>query len=462
MKKNIRFRHQKEFDTQTLVTAIEGLSDAPSENENLNHTREVEDLKELAPTDTESSDSSDTKMTQEYKPRPLTPDDEIYDDIIEQFATAPTKPKYWFEEFGDSWSCSCGTLNEEGDTCSNCGLEKELLRSLFILHKPADKQKNNFLQIRPIKGDHNGSFRQLSAPGKKKLIIAVCVCAVLILACTIPLLIHLTGPASQYAEANDFFSNGQYEKAISKYEALGDYKDSQNLICECYIAMGDELFTAANYKNAISYYQKALDLKENDGTKEKIRNCYIAIGDTEYKDSKYEDAIASYSVAADIKNDDAVKNKINDAKFSYIKAHKDERTSQVEQYMSELMALKYSGIKEIYNEYYAWHVNIIANTSETDFSTDKDSFSRNDIVYFHTTLSGGEPSETITLYYKVIWPNGANEIASLESTWKDGSTITARFQYPIPLFGKEGILTFELYDKSTNELMGRDTITFKN
>ena len=103
MKKSRGIKHEKEFDTMTIATDISELQGA--------------------------------KPTQIYEPRPLTPDDDLYEDIIEQFASAPTKPKYWFEEFGDYWSCSCGHINK-GDNCKSCGLERELLRSLFILHKP--------------------------------------------------------------------------------------------------------------------------------------------------------------------------------------------------------------------------------------------------------------------------------------------------------------------------------------
>ena len=78
---------------------------------------------------------------QVYEPRPLTPEDDIYEDILEHFSSAPTKPKYWFEEFGDYWSCSCGHINK-GDICTNCGLERDLLRSLFILHKPVGATEN--------------------------------------------------------------------------------------------------------------------------------------------------------------------------------------------------------------------------------------------------------------------------------------------------------------------------------
>ena len=108
------------------------------------------------------------------------------------------------------------------------------------------------------------------------------------------------------------------------------------------------------------------------------------------------------------------------------------------------------------------HIIIIANTAEDDYSNDMDTISRHDTAYFHATLSGGEPSEEIELYYEIVWPNGAKQVYNLDSKWKSGSKITARFQYPIPLFGSEGKLTFTLYDKSTNEAMGSDSITFQN
>ena len=138
----------KEFDTRTLILLSPDTEDA-AENSSIpdddsgdpqkdsdiasKETRKAVDLKDIADAQNKASDE---KVTQVYEPRPLTPDDDIYEDIIEQLASAPTKPKYWFEEFGDYWSCSCGHINK-GDRCKSCGLERELLRSLFILHKPA-------------------------------------------------------------------------------------------------------------------------------------------------------------------------------------------------------------------------------------------------------------------------------------------------------------------------------------
>ncbi len=621
MKKIKGWKHKKEFDTRTLILLSPETEDnaetstvPDDDSENLQEdtnisskeTRKAVDLKDLADAQNKASDE---KVTQVYEPRPLTPDDDIYEDIIEHFASAPTKPKYWFEEFGDYWSCSCGHINK-GERCKSCGLERELLRSLFILHKPAgapgklnkklskaakekidqeerqqaDKENRrrqreaaggDGLTVVPIEtdssaaeeralpseqneievkvydpsecetaenddidenhdadiidtADHskNGGSRDtgsetpdkdkpassppgntsdntnqqsespaakaqkkvtrkpeanaivpVPAPKKKeaakpdgkkrvsfrtKIIIAIVACIILIGGCGTAIYYYMAAPAIQYQDAQKLQEKGKYEKAIEKYKALGDYKDCQELIWECYCSMADRYFKKGEYEKAIDTYNIAIDLKDDQSLHDKIWNCYIAIGDQHLNNGEYEKALSTYYVAADLKDNEDVQAKINLTKFTYVKTYKNDRTAKVEEYMSDLMAVKYSGIQEIYDEYYAWHVSIVANTSETDNSTDVSTVSRKDTVYFHATLSGGEPSEQIMLYYEVTWPGGQSQIFDLDSTWKSGSVITARFQYPMPIFGKEGKLTFKLYDRSTNELLSSDTVTFEH
>ncbi|MBQ3184508.1 MAG: hypothetical protein IJB54_00840, partial [Firmicutes bacterium] len=109
MKKLKGIKHEKEFDTMTIATDISELQGADILSETGDRSsKETMDRKTLADT---RMDLAEDEPTQVYEPRPLTPDDDLYEDIIEQFATAPTKPKYWFEEFGDYWSCSCGHIN---------------------------------------------------------------------------------------------------------------------------------------------------------------------------------------------------------------------------------------------------------------------------------------------------------------------------------------------------------------
>lgn len=494
-----KIKHEKEFDTMTLVT----------------NTKETLDRKTMAEA---QIDVSENQPTQIYEPRPLTPEDDIYEDIIEQFASAPTMPKYWFEEFGDYWSCSCGHINR-GDFCKSCGLERELLRSLFILHKPdnaagnlnkklkksreqVDKEAEQYAQKESRRKEREASGEDLTkvvpietdsqennespktslvvtesnksslvvVDGEKhkkdnkkvKIIIAIIVCLILVGIGGFAIYKHLAAPAMQYEEAIQLQQDGKYEEAIEKFTALGDYKDSQELIWQCWILLGDSYYDSGEFKKAIETYETALSLKEDQDIYNKIRKCHIKIGDKYYKNGEYEKALASYSVAAETAPSEKLQERVNDAMFGYVKKYKSDRTSKVEDYMDELMDMNYPGIKEIYDEYYAWHVSIIANKSEEDFSNDISNFSRKDTVYFHATLSGGEPSEVIRLYYEVTWPDGHKELYDLDSNWQAGDKLTARFQYSIPLFGREGKLSFTLYDANTSETLGSDSVTFKH
>lgn len=534
--KNLKnLKHEKEFDTKTLISDI---SDALKETDSTaSDTKEAVTLKELAQSRAENSEGRETVV---YEPRPLTPDDDMYEEILEQFATAPTKPKYWFEEFGDYWSCSCGHINK-GSSCKNCGLERDILRSLFILHKPAgepgklnkklksakdkvdqeEKQyadkalkrqqreadSNGELRVVPIEDDDcapdssqiaatvetkTASLPKVSADSKSddisdtppqpikqlpavvpapaaspqkphrrtKMIIAAIILILLIAAASAAIYVYFAEPAMKYQDAKKLQEAGKYEEAIEKYKSLGDYEDCDELIWECYVSIADKLYEDGKYSEAIDTYEFAMGLKESDTLNDKIRDCYIGIGDNYCSDKKYKDALSAYSTAKEIKDSDKLQEKINAAKFGFVKAKISDGNEEAVRFMNELMDIKYPGIQKIYDDYYAWHIKILANTSEQDYSTDLSTVSRKDTVYFHVMLTGGEPSEELQLYYEISWPNGQSQIYDLESTWKDGSKITAGFQYPIPLFGKEGELTFKLYDKSTQELLGSDSVTF--
>ncbi|HIU25739.1 MAG TPA: hypothetical protein IAC50_04525 [Candidatus Copromorpha excrementigallinarum] len=516
MKKLKNWRYQKEFDTRTLMSKDiqegELLSDSKEkqdasedrdaekkgisvralvgeeadsredsrdasteEKEEKNSspspkTRKVADLKELSEA---RSKESDGRETQVYEPRPLTPEDDIYEDILEHFSSAPTKPKYWFEEFGDYWSCSCGHINK-GDICTNCGLERDLLRSLFILHKPVGATENPNKKVTELQNgaafhsEEAGSAEEekekksekkeqeekssqaaseetkkpsaekrektalpVKAEEKKKpvsrrkliIIIAVMVAVLVLLSvCAYGAYIKYAAPAKKYDQAQQLQADGKYAEAIEIYESLGDYEDSRDMIWRCWISIGDEYSLNGQYEDALNAYYTASDLRESQNLTDKI----------------------------------------NQAKFGYVEAHQSEGGDTFLQYMTELRNISYPGVEEIYDAFYAWHIKIIANTSEDDLETDMATASRSDTIYFHVLLSGGEPSETIELYYEITWPNGSSQTYSLDSQWKSGSTISARFQYPIPLFGREGALKFQLYDRNSNELLGSDSIELRN
>ena len=127
--------------------------------------------------DGEDSDGSEPASSG-FALQPLLPNDEKYDDImdnyeevIEKMSSNPTKPKYWFKEQGDHWYCTCGQLNK-GDSCSNCGLERDLLRALFFLHEPGD-EPGKYEGMDVSYTDVEVKANKLST--KAKLIIAIAV-----------------------------------------------------------------------------------------------------------------------------------------------------------------------------------------------------------------------------------------------------------------------------------------------
>ncbi|MCQ2546207.1 MAG: hypothetical protein MJ161_01500 [Clostridia bacterium] len=349
--------------------------------------------------------------------QPLTPEDEDYgdimenyDDIMEKMSSEPVKPKYWFKEQGDHWFCTCGQLNK-GDTCTNCGLSRELLRSLFFLSEPGDEPGKfkgmtaDFTEVEMPKG--------LSA--KAKLIIAIVIIAILLIGTGLFSYFYIIKPSVEREAAKD---------AAQTAESM-----ETNVV----------MFTG-----------------DMEGF---LLDSYITSGDSCCKTKDFEDAIKFYGMAQSIKDSDAIQDRINKAKYGYVCAHRSDGGDKFEKYLNELYKANYSDIGDIYDEYYAWHFKIVANLDAEDYSTDISTASRSDIIYFHVSVSGGPPDKTLDVYYKAKYPAGNEELQQIGSGWKSGSKGTARCMYAVPLMGKEGKLTFTVYDKSTEEVLGSDTVT---
>lgn len=388
-----------------------------------------ENKKPVTPDPTE-----EPKQTQ-HEPRLVKPEDESYGELMMRFTAHPVKPKYWFEEFGDHWTCSCGQINK-GETCTNCGLERDLLRKLFILHKPNPEMGTGNEGQEPIGDSDNTITMAIPRPASEepsaaavqeepeetvrsnsRLVVGVIIVATLLLLATGAFLYFVLLPEMQ-------------EQDAAKRDSV-------------------RISLSENLPVATAPVPRAQ------------RKSYISAGDMLCKKGKYRKAMNYYSKAADMKDDDSIQQKILDAKFGYVQDHQDDGGDYFETYLNELADAHYDGVQSIYNQYYAWHVTIVANNLESDFSTDMKNVNRNDTVYFHTTLTGGAPGESIRLYYQISWPDGTSETKDVESTFHAGSHFSSRFQYPMPLFAKAGKLTFEIYDKDSHDLLGSDSIKLK-
>lgn len=410
-----------------ITEPLEPIDDEESPDESTEEPISNEASKDTLEPDTESAEGP------EFAPKPISPDDINYDAIMEKFTTAPTKPKYWYEEFGDYWSCSCGHINK-GDFCTNCGLTQDILRSIFILRKPGTQLASYKNEVAPSdesvtsgdggKGNGNGNDDGKN-PQKKsntlskraKIIIAIVILLILVATASLMSYYYAIKPAMEKEEA---------EKVKAESECL----DS----------------------NIVKFAGSFDDF---------LWHSYVDAGDACVDKKYYNDSINYYRLAKDIKSTDSLINKIRKSKYEYVKAHVDEGGETFEEYLNDLHKIDYSDINSIYKKYYAWHLKIVANLEEDDYGTDISSASRKDVVYFHVTVSGGPPDEGLDTYYEAKWPGGKTETENFGAGWEDGSKGTARFMYVIPLMGKEGKLTFNVYNKSTQELLGSDTIEFK-
>ena len=483
----------------------------PIDNEPVTQTLPL-DIKENLNKDTSSSmgsikdspviDSPKYKQkTKVYEPRPLNPQDPVYNDILEQFVSRPVKPKYYFEEFGDYWSCSCGHINK-GESCVGCGIDRQLLRKLFILHKPADassilnkrveanrqeidkesaynkafteKNKNisnsDLDNIQPLEEDkgYDTSHMKSSLNSDKVQDCTLHTNSNLASKSNDP---RLPKTANETA-LNDTIvlphrSNRKKRNIIIAAIIIlilaiagGGYYYYTNIASPA-MALEDAITTMENGKYAEAI-EKFKALGDYEDSKTHLRDCYISLGDKYLSDKSYADALEAYENAQDLKNDNNIKDKIKKLKFTYVKDYQSKGGDKFESYLAELMDINYPGVSDIYNKYYAWHIKVVANKDETDNSSSTSTFSRSDTVYFHANLTGGAPNEKIKLYYTVTWPDGHKQTEQLDQDWKTGSKIVAHFSYPIALLGAEGKMTFKIYDSESNEEMGSCTVSIED
>lgn len=85
------------------------------------------------------------------------------------------------------------------------------------------------------------------------------------------MLLCLTGCTASftYRAAKNLYNTEEYEEAITKFESLGDYGDSKEMIGICYYELGREAMLEEKWQEAIGYFEKS----NYHGAPEKIQEC---------------------------------------------------------------------------------------------------------------------------------------------------------------------------------------------
>lgn len=443
--------------------------------------------------------SMDNASKQNPNPRPIRPDDESYREVMMLFSDQPVKPRYWFEEFGDHWTCSCGQYNK-GETCSNCGLEKSLLRRLFVLHRAAaggDGFVPSGAGDRPPKAAGGSSSPAARvAPGKPSAGNSASGKT----SAGSPASGKPSAPGKQKSESRDNAAenrtNGRTPGTIPASDNAADNGSPQdegsidpaagnapaknhNRGCavRLVIIAAIILLILASALLAL-YYIFIPDMqKQDNAAADAVKgnliqslppvieplgqlsdNTWLLIGDALYDQKQFTKSIEYYEKAGDPKNDKTLKKKILDAKYGYVKNSTEKKGKVYRDYLDDLVKAKYPGAQALYETAYEWKADMVANNSSSDDTNDQKSVDRTYTIYFHCSISGGPPDRAIPLHYEVTWPDGSSERSSIAGRYSNGEDVTINCTWTYPSKSSNEKVSVKLYNSDDHQVLASDSV----
>ena len=188
-----------------------------------------------------------------------------------------SKAKNFLLEQKDLWHCVCGAVNRQGETvCHSCQKSIYDLKNLD-LDALEERTVQRVAKEREQAEKEAAEAKNKEAEVRKKIgkIAAVIVPALAIIIVASVIISGMVKRANAYKDALSLMNNQQYEEAITVFTALGDYKDSAELIRMIETTILEE-------KRAKAYVD-AIALLE-DGKYGEAHAAFEALGD--YKDSQ--------------------------------------------------------------------------------------------------------------------------------------------------------------------------------
>lgn len=255
---------------------------------------------------------------------------------------------------------------------------------------------------------------------------------------------------SGYGYAQALMAEKKYQEALDVLDSVGEYKKSSELKEQCYLDGAKQFYDNKDYKNAVIWYQHQ-KLSEKD--RFYIESCY-QYGVQFLNSGEYGKAIEQLNKTGNYSD---AKEKINEAKYAYTLANKNSSSKTTYNYLKDLKAAGYKDSEKIYEELYAWKVDIIANDDKNDKTTSLSSISKYSNFYFHISLSGGEPGDETKIKYTGFFPDGDTNSGIFDGKWSNGDSGTCWFYYTNPAYGKQGTFTLKVYDNNGN-MIGTESI----
>lgn len=179
----------------------------------------------------------------------------------------------------DLWHCVCGAVNHrEEAACRMCGNLHATLQAISMddLRKRKDERLAHEQKLAQEEAERQKAAAKATA--KKAVKIAIPLAAVL---AVILLITQVIVPASRYSKAVALMEAGQYEEAISAFEAMEGYKDSTIQITACETAIKDSKYSNAVTLMEAGQYEEAATILEalgnNSYAKVQLAECNNAL-----------------------------------------------------------------------------------------------------------------------------------------------------------------------------------------
>ncbi len=172
------------------------------------------------------------------------------------------------EQHDKFWQCTCGRPNNiDSDTCVRCGLSKE---KVFNLTEEALQQDlvayEKQLRLKAIEEqkhkEEKAQLLKVKRARRKKFLGILLLIGVLISVIVLFQMVLL--PAFKYSLASKHLAKKDYDRALSIYDSLGDYRDSKTLVSESNYQKAINFLSEKKYDEAIKTFIDIKDYRDSE------------------------------------------------------------------------------------------------------------------------------------------------------------------------------------------------------
>jgi len=261
------------------------------------------------------------------------------------------------------WLCTCGRPNNnDAGECCRCGFSKtfvfttlkpeiieqnlENYRENIRLNAERVKFENEQARLREeedIRQKEEERVRKLEeghVRSKKRNRLLILIGSIGLL---IALFVLVMLPAINYAQASKFLANKEYNNAIFMFHALGDYRNSQEMVKEANYLKALDLLTSKQYDESITIFTSLADYKNSA---ELTREANYQKANDLLSNKQYDEAITIFTAISDYKNSKELANESNYQKANDLLSNK-----QYDEAITIFTAISdYKNSKELANE----------------------------------------------------------------------------------------------------------------